>query len=129
MNDPAEKNIWCAIREQRRPLLGCPDCRHFPCRSLRAADLAALRNSDYTKEIITGLLPRREKMFIFKDASGALRVAPAEFSPEKFDEKMLEDVEEVYCISKVLVKQTRLVVKDREERKQIREDSARSRKK
>lgn len=129
MNDPAEKTIWCAIREQRRPLLGCPDCRHFPCRILTAADLAALRDSDYTREIISGLLPRREKMFIFKDVSGALRVAPAEFSPENFDEKMLEDVEEVYCISKVLVKQTRLVVKDKEERRQIREDAARTKKK
>lgn len=60
-------------------------------------------------------------MFIFKKTNGALEVAPANFSPDNYDAEMLAQVEEVLCINKVLVKQTRLVPKNPEARAKIRE--------
>lgn len=60
-------------------------------------------------------------MFIFKKTNGSLEVAPANFSPDNYDAEMLAQVEEVLCINKVLVKQTRLVLKSPEARAKIRE--------
>ncbi len=65
-------------------------------------------------------------MFIFKRENGALEIAPANFSPDKFDESVLSGVAEVLCVGKILVKQTRLVLKSREEMANIREQAQRA---
>ena len=59
-------------------------------------------------------------MFIFKKTNGSLEVAPERFLPETFDAEMLAQVEEVLCVNKILVKQTRLVLKSPEDRANIR---------
>lgn len=59
-------------------------------------------------------------MFIFKKAGGELEVAPEGFDPDNPDLAMLEDVEEVLVVSKVLVKQVKLVPKAKEEIARVR---------
>ena len=63
-------------------------------------------------------------MFVFKKTNGSLEVAPASSSPDKFDAEMLAQVEEVLCVNKILVKQTRLVLKSPEDRANIRAKQA-----
>lgn len=62
-------------------------------------------------------------MLIFKAIDGKLHEAPKDFSIDEPDMSMLAGVEEIYVVSKTLVKQTRLVVKDKNERAQIRAEN------
>lgn len=52
-------------------------------------------------------------MYILKTEDGKMIAAPADFSPDKACGKDLENISEVYVVSKTLVKQVRLVVKDK----------------
>lgn len=63
-------------------------------------------------------------MFIFKYGDGILKTAPAGFSLENPDMAQLEGVEEVYVIAKTLIKQTRLVMKDKNEVTNVRQKRA-----
>lgn len=59
-------------------------------------------------------------MYIFHCDDGTYCAAPESFSPEVPDFTLLEHVDEVLCISKVYVKQMKLVVKPKDEIQQIR---------
>jgi hypothetical protein len=59
-------------------------------------------------------------MYIFRLDDGTFKEAPSTFSPENPDFTQLKNVSEVLCISKVLVKQMKLVVKAKEEIQRIR---------
>ena len=59
-------------------------------------------------------------MYIFRTKNGALVEAPKEFNPDNANVDALGDVEEIYCINKILIKQLKLVVKDKPERDRIR---------
>jgi hypothetical protein len=61
-------------------------------------------------------------MYVFKFSNGDLKEAPVDFNPDNPDFEQLKDVEEVLCISKILVKQMKLVVKSKEERDAIRKE-------
>ncbi len=59
-------------------------------------------------------------MYLYKKNDGSIVPAPAGFSPDAPDFDALADVEEVLFVSKVYVKQLRLVVKPKEERDALR---------
>ena len=59
-------------------------------------------------------------MYLYKNSDGSIVPAPADFSPESPDFEALAEVEEVLFVSKIYVKQLRLVVKPKEERDAIR---------
>jgi len=59
-------------------------------------------------------------MYIFKYYSGELKEAPDGFNPDNPDFSILQDVDEVLCINKILTKQMKLVAKSKEEIKKIR---------
>lgn len=59
-------------------------------------------------------------MYILKTEDGMLRVAPDNFSPDKASGKELENIIEVYVVSKTLVKQVKLVAKEKAEIANIR---------
>lgn len=120
--DAAEKGIYCKQRSHWLPLLACVDCRRFPCSTLKADDLKTLKESLFITKVITGFSSRRAKMYVFKFSNGDLKEAPVDFNPDNPDFEQLKDVEEVLCISKILVKQMKLVVKSKEERDAIRKE-------
>ena len=118
--DPAEEAVLCRRREYRIPLLKCAECGRFPCASLSERHLATLRASAFTDLLPDGFLSRRVTMFVFRKEDGTLVEAYQGFSPEKPDFGKLADVSEVLCVNKVLVKQMKLVVKDKSERASVR---------
>lgn len=59
-------------------------------------------------------------MYILKTEDGKLVPAPANFSPDTSLGKDLDNIVEVYVVSKTLVKQVKLVVKDKAEVAAIR---------
>ena len=59
-------------------------------------------------------------MLLFHMTDGSYKEAQRGFDVDKPDLGMLEDVEEVLVVGKVLVKQIRLVPRPKEERAQIR---------
>ena len=120
MRDVAEKPIWCFRKEYQIPLLKCPSCRVFPCRGLTSQHMQLLHDSLFTEEIFDGFSARSCKMYVFKLDDGSLKEAPKGFSVDKPDFNLLKNVDEVLCVSKVLVKQMRLVVKSKEEIAEVR---------
>lgn len=119
--DMAEKVKWCIRKEYQIPLISCLKCPKFPCRGLTSDDLQALEESLFTERIFEGFKTRRQKLYIFKYADGNLKVAPQGFSLEKPDMAQLDGVEEVYVVSRTMIKQTRLVAKDKNEVARIRQ--------
>lgn len=118
--DPAERPIWCDFRGYQIPLLSCLSCKRFPCpASSKYHDL--LEKSLFTEQLVTGTVSRRVKMYIFKLNDGSLREASPAFDPDSFDDAVLSNVAEIYCVSKTLIKQTKLVVKPKEEIAAIRQ--------
>lgn len=120
--DPTERALWCTAKGNFRTLLGCLKCPRYPCAVITDAHVAALQASPFVTldAAQCKLLPRKKTMYIFKMTTGELREAPATFNPEQPDFAELEEVDEVLVISKVLVKQIRLVAKPKEERAAIR---------
>ena len=63
-------------------------------------------------------------MYIFRYSDGSLKVAPDGFSPDNMENMVtkaaLDDVDEIYVVSKTLVKQVKLVVKEKAEIATIR---------
>lgn len=120
--DPAEMSIWCDIKSYQKPLLGCLKCPKYPCRGITSEHQDILKNSLFV-ELRKDILVERSLpmcVYIFKMNDGSLMSAPENFDPDAPDFALLEDVEEVLVIGKVLVKQCRLVAKDRETRAAIR---------
>ena len=121
MKDPAERTQWCIQRHYQVPLLSCLKCQRFPCSGINQEKMEALRSSQFTEEIIEQLKARRITMYLFVMEEGRdIIEAPKNFSPDKFNEEMLAGVAEVLCVNKILVKQTKLVLKNREDRDNIR---------
>ncbi len=60
-------------------------------------------------------------MYILKKYDGSLEIVQ-ELDEKNPDQELLQDVEEVYPVPKVLVPQLRLVPKTKEERNQIKEN-------
>ncbi len=63
---------------------------------------------------------RKDKMYLFKMSNGEIKESYADFDPDRPDFEQLVDVDEILFVSKVYVKQLRLVVKSKEERDTIR---------
>lgn len=120
--DPAEAAIWCRRKEYKLPILRCLTCGRFPCAGFPDGAMAALRASAFVEIRLEGLAARRVVMHVFRKTDGSLVDAPEDFDPDRPDAKLLEDVEEVLVVGKVLVKQLRLVPKPREEIRAIREE-------
>ena len=121
--DPAEKVYWCTRKGYGQPLLNCLSCPRYPCAERTEKEEAILQASVFTtidKER-SRFIVRRIHMYIFKMENGTLLPAPADFNPENPQFEQLEEVAEVLVISKVLVKQLRLVAKPREERAALRQ--------
>lgn len=63
-------------------------------------------------------------MYIFRYSDGHMERAPIDFSPDNIGnmatKAALDDVDEIYVVSKTLVKQVKLVVKDKTEIATIR---------
>lgn len=118
--DVAEYSIWCPRKEYWLPLLRCPQCRNYPCAQLNQKNINDLETSLFTDKFIVSLIPEKVKMYIFKMLDGTLQYAPENFNPDSFEPEILENVQEVYCISKTLIKQMKLVVKRREEMEKVR---------
>ena len=60
-------------------------------------------------------------MYILKKMDGSLHMVE-DLDEKNPDQNLLQDVEEVYPITKVLVPQLKLVPKTKEERKQVKEE-------
>lgn len=119
--DPAEAPIWCTRKGYQVPMLSCLKCRKFPCEGISEDTMQILKGSAFVTWEFAGMVHRRVMMFIFKKTDGMLEVAPAGFDPDKPDPTLLEEVEEILVVSKVLVKQLRLVPKSKEEIAQVRQ--------
>ncbi len=111
--DKAEKVKWCILKEYQIPLLTCLKCHKFPCKGITLEDLQTLEESALTERIFERFKTRRSGLYIFKYVDGTLKNAPAGFSIENPDMTQLDRVDEVYVISKTMIKQTRLVMRDR----------------
>lgn len=118
--DPSEQAIHCPDRGYQKPLLGCLICRRFPCQAVNGERLAVLEASPFVKQEFNGFTARRKNVLLFHMANGSYKEAPKGFDAEKPDLGMLEGVEEVLVVGKILVKQIRLIPKPKEERAQIR---------
>ena len=122
--DRAERIKWCPQREYQIPLLCCPRCARFPCRGMNAQDMDDLEHSLFTERIFAGFTAGRTKMYIFRYLNGSLKVAPDSFSPDNIENKVtkatLDEVDEIYVVSKTLVKQVKLLVKEKAEIATIR---------
>ena len=115
--DIAEKPIWCLKKQYQIPLLRCLSCNRFPCDEKH---VKLLEESKFTEMLFKGFINRRCNMYIFKYYSGELKEAPDGFNPDNPDFSILQDVDEVLCINKILTKQMKLVAKSKEEIKKIR---------
>lgn len=126
--DRAERIKWCPRREYQIPLLCCPRCARFPCRGMNAQDMDDLEHSLFTERIFAGFTAGRTKMYIFRYSDGHMEQAPMDFSPDHIGnmatKAALDDVDEIYVVSKTLVKQVKLVVKDKTEIATIRNAKA-----
>lgn len=120
--DPAEAAIWCRRKEYKIPILHCLKCGRFPCAGFPDGAMAALEASAFVEIRLEGFAARRVLMHVFRKTDGSLVDAPEDFDPDRPDGKLLEDVEEVLVVGKVLVKQLRLVPRPREEIRAIREE-------
>lgn len=118
--DPAEAPIRCKTKGYQVPLLLCLKCRKFPCVDISDAHMETLETSEFVDREYPGWEVRRTRMYIFRKNDGSLVEAPRDFDPDKPDFTTLEDVSEVLVISKVLVKQVRLVPKSKEEITRVR---------
>lgn len=122
--DRAERIKWCPQREYQIPLLCCPRCARFPCSGMNAQDMDDLEYSLFTERIFAGFTAGRTKMYIFRYLDGHMERAPIDFSPDHIGgmaaKAALDDVDEIYVVSKTLVKQVKLVVKDKTEIATIR---------
>lgn len=118
--DRAERIKWCPHREYQIPLLCCLRCARFPCCGITAHDMEDLENSLFTERRFNGFTERKVKMYIIKLEDGRLIEKDEEFSPDQLSGKDLENISEVYLVSKTLVKQVKLVVKDKAEIAAIR---------
>ncbi len=104
--------IRCPENKKQYPITRCVACPRFPCKRVGKAELSEIMASDRVVRQAS-FKERRVTMYIFRK-KGTLIEAPASFDPDDPDLEMLEDVDEVLVISKVLVKQVRLVVKPKE---------------
>lgn len=120
LRDREERIKWCRHREYQIPLLYCLHCVRFPCRGINAHDMENLENSLFTERGFNGFAERKVKMYIIKTEDGKLSVVDADFSLDQLSGKNLENISEVYLVSKTLVKQVKLVVKDKAEIAAIR---------
>lgn len=118
--DPSEQAIYCPDRGYQKPLLGCLACKKFPCAAMNDERMTVLERSPFVQTEFNGFLTRRKKVLLFHMTDGSYKEAPRGFDVDKPDLGMLEDVEEVLVVGKVLVKQIRLVPRPKEERAQIR---------
>ncbi|MCQ2444885.1 MAG: hypothetical protein MJ061_05295 [Mailhella sp.] len=116
----------CPERMCSIPLLSCLECRSMPCPALKAEHLEILSSSPFVNRIPV-LKPRATEsaMYVFRHSDGTLTDAPESFDPEKPSFEELADIDEILCISRVLVKQLRLVPKPREERAAIMKENTR----
>lgn len=91
---------------------------------MKAQDMDDLENSLFTEWRFAGFTAGRTKMYIFRYSDGRLVKAPNDFSPDNIGtmaaKTAIDDVEEIYVVSKTLVKQVKLVVKDKAEVAAIR---------
>lgn len=116
------RSFFCQIRQRFSTFLRCPECRHFPCRILSRMDMLMLLTSPFLNRTVTDLkLRRRPKMHILKKYDGSLELVE-DFDEKNPDQALLQDVEEVYPVTKILVPQLKLVPKTKEERANVKED-------
>ena len=115
------RSFFCQIRQRFSTFLRCPECRHFPCRNLSRTDMLMLLTSPFLNRTVTDLKPqRRPKMHILKKYDGTLELIE-DFDEKNPDQALLQDVQEVYPITKILVPQLKLVPKTKEERASVKE--------
>ena len=126
--DLYSQEIMCPKNDYRRFVLHCPNCRKYPCRQLaKEGYLPLLQASEYFDREFLGFEKMRCKMYLFKTTSGSIVEAPNNFDIDNPDQKVLENVEEIYVVSKVLRKQLKLVLKPSAECKVIRRKKNESR--
>jgi hypothetical protein len=107
------KTFWCPVHQRAgNTLLNCLKCSNYPCPALRVQDIKMLEKSPYVWQTDVKLEPRRKRLHILKKYDGSL-IVDEKFDPKTAKEKDLKDIEEVYVVSKVLVKTTKLVPKEK----------------
>jgi hypothetical protein len=107
------KTFWCPVHQRAgNTLLNCLKCSNYPCPALRAQDIKMLEKSPYVRQTDVRLEPRRKKLHILKKYDGSL-VVDEKFDSKTAKEKDLKDIEEVYVVSKTLIKTTKLVPKEK----------------
>lgn len=115
----------CPRTGYRKPLLGCVRCGRYPCAGVTPDQQRLLEQSPFTAiSPQSKLVARKAAMYLFRMNSGEIKEANADFDPDRPDFEQLADVEEVLYVSKILVKQLRLVVKPKEERDAIKRNLA-----
>lgn len=122
MSNAAEKTHWCRRKDIFRPLFVCLKCKFFPCCDLTGEQLQTLHDYPYSKEEHS-LREAKTKMYIIQRTTGGLEVADAGFDPRTSG---LDGLEKVYVVSKVLVKQTKLVAMTANEREQVKKLKAKA---
>ncbi len=116
-----EKFFWCDRLQQHKVFMGCPSCEVYPCAQLTIGDLRALRFSPLMETTVSGLEMRRKKLNIAKFADGTLK--EVYFDTNNPNIRDLDQIEEVYVITKVLVPTVVLKPKPKEERDAIKAGS------
>jgi len=111
-------NFFCESRGIRVQLLACPACSSFPCEKLDVDQRAQLDASPYLELAVSGLLPRKIKMFVIKYKDGSYKEVE-DLDPLQPDLGLLEGIEVVYQVSKEWVPQLVLRPKPKQERKKI----------
>ena len=115
------RSFFCPIYKRYAPFLACPQCAKFPCPELSTTDLKMLAASPFLTRVVVGLIPQRSpRMYILKKLDGSLQMVD-DLDEKNPDQEQLQDVEEVYPITKILIPQLKLVPKTKEERKQVKE--------
>ena len=115
------KEILCTRHGHYRIVLCCVACKKFPCKQLIVEGyLPALNNSEFLNHEFLGFESKRSKMYILKLKDGSLVQADSNFDIDNPPTDLLQDIVEVYVVSKVLQKQVKLTLKSADERKQIR---------
>ncbi|RQD57690.1 MAG: hypothetical protein D5R98_08625 [Desulfonatronovibrio sp. MSAO_Bac4] len=111
------RNIYCPVQHKlsgsyyTTPARCVRTCKKFPCEAFTPEQLAEYISQGHLVKSFAGFKIRREKMYLFKKNDGSIVEAPESFDQQNPGWEILQDVEEVLVVSKILVPQIKLVPK------------------
>ncbi|MDT8448106.1 MAG: hypothetical protein RRB13_14535 [bacterium] len=113
-----QETFFCESRGQRVALLACPSCRFYPCGALSEGQMELLCGSPMLELAVSGLEPRRRKMFLIKYKDGSYKEVE-DFDPSQPNLELLEGMDRVFQVNREWVPQMVLRPKPRAERQKL----------